>query len=65
MVFGGALLFIASDSLLAMNRFVRPIHLADLWVMLPYAGAQVLITAGCLEHVLDPEEIRRRQAIRA
>ncbi|MCB9179790.1 MAG: lysoplasmalogenase [Flavobacteriales bacterium] len=65
MVMIGALLFIASDSILARNRFVRPVAMADLWTMLTYASAQWLIAAGCLEHVLDPEEIRRRQAIKA
>ncbi|MCB9179274.1 MAG: lysoplasmalogenase [Flavobacteriales bacterium] len=65
MVMIGALLFIASDSILARNRFVRPVAMADLWTMLTYASAQWLIAAGCLEHVLDPEEIRRRQAIEA
>jgi hypothetical protein len=32
-------------------------------VMLTYGLAQVLIAGGCLTHVLDPEEIRRRAAL--
>jgi uncharacterized membrane protein YhhN len=59
----GALFFIASDSLLAINRFVRPFDNAEWTVMLTYAIAQALIAWGCLVHVLDPEEIRRRAAL--
>ncbi|MCB0784365.1 MAG: hypothetical protein KDB87_02890, partial [Flavobacteriales bacterium] len=64
MVFAGALLFIASDSLLAHSRFVRPFAMDGTLVLLTYIVAQFLIAAGCLLHVLDPEEIRRRQALR-
>ncbi len=64
MVFVGALLFIASDSLLARDRFARPVPMGDVLIMVTYAGAQFLIAAGCLVHVLDPEELRRRQALR-
>ena len=60
----GAVLFVVSDSLLARNRFIRPFGSADLLVMLTYGAAQYLIVAGSLIHVLDPEEIRRRQALR-
>lgn len=63
MVLAGALLFIASDSLLAYNRFVKPL---DEWawaVMVTYALGQFMIAAGCLLHVLDPEEIRRKAAL--
>ncbi len=63
MVLAGSLLFVASDSLLARNRFARPIPMGDVLVMLTYAAAQFLIAAGCLLHVLDPEEMRRRQAL--
>ncbi|MBV6405749.1 MAG: lysoplasmalogenase [Flavobacteriales bacterium] len=64
MVFVGALCFIASDSLLARDRFVRPVPLGDVLIMVTYGVAQFLIAAGCLVHVLDPEELRRRQALR-
>ncbi|MBL0128081.1 MAG: lysoplasmalogenase [Flavobacteriales bacterium] len=63
MVFIGALLFIASDSILATSRFVRPVDHASWSVILTYAVAQYLIARGCLRHVLDPEEIRRRAAL--
>lgn len=62
-IFVGALLFIASDSLLAINRFVRPLDHAAWSVMLTYGVAQVLIAAGALRHVLTPEEVRRRAAL--
>ncbi len=59
----GALFFIASDSLLATNRFLEPLDHAAWSVMLTYALAQVLIVWGALLHVLDPEEIRRKAAL--
>lgn len=64
MVFVGAVLFIASDSILATSRFVRPVEHAKWTVLLTYALAQYLIARGSLRHVLDPEEIRRRAALR-
>jgi len=64
MVLVGAALFIASDSLLARNRFVHPFEWADVLVMLTYGMAQYLIVAGCLVHVLAPDQLRRRQALR-
>jgi uncharacterized membrane protein YhhN len=62
-VFFGSLLFIASDSLLAADRFQKPLDNAPLLIGITYVLAQYLIVAGCLLHVLDPEEIRRRQAL--
>ena len=44
----GAGLFFFSDSLLAYNRFVRPIQNGDLLVMITYHIGQVLITGGVL-----------------
>jgi uncharacterized membrane protein YhhN len=63
LVFAGALLFIVSDSLLATNRFARPLYHASWSVMLTYGLGQALITAGALWHVLNPEEIRRKAAL--
>ncbi len=63
MVTVGAFFFIASDSILATNRFMRPLDHADWSITLTYAIAQYLIAAGCLAHVLDPEEIRRKAAL--
>jgi len=63
MILLGAFFFIASDSLLAYNRFVSPLESAEWSVMVTYAIAQFLIAAGSLAHVLDPDEIRRRAAL--
>ena len=63
LVFIGALLFVTSDSLLAINRFSEPLDHAKWSVLLTYAVAQYLIALGSLGHVLDPEEIRRRAAL--
>ncbi len=64
MVLAGALLFIASDSILATSRFMRPVSHAGWSVLLTYAAGQWLIAAGCLRHVLDPEELRRKAELR-
>ncbi|MEO8590152.1 MAG: lysoplasmalogenase [Flavobacteriales bacterium] len=63
LVFFGALLFIASDSILAINRFSHQLGHAEWSVLITYAAAQFLIALGCLRHVLDPGEIRRRAAM--
>ncbi len=41
----GAVFFMASDTLLAINRFVQPLPLASLWVLATYYVAQMLIAA--------------------
>lgn len=43
----GALSFLLSDALLAVNKFVDPIPLAGVWIMLTYLTAQYLIVKGC------------------
>ncbi len=45
----GAALFLASDSLLAVNSFVQPFAGASLLVMLTYAAAQLGIVWGSLQ----------------
>lgn len=42
----GALLFVASDSILAINKFKSPIPHAGFWVMVTYLLAQYLIVSG-------------------
>ncbi|WHZ13016.1 MAG: Fatty acid hydroxylase family (carotene hydroxylase/sterol desaturase) [Burkholderiaceae bacterium] len=42
-VAAGALLFMASDTLLALDRFAHPLPLAPLWVLSSYYAAQLLI----------------------
>lgn len=44
----GACCFMLSDALLATNRFVQPLPLAQLWVLASYYAAQLLIVAGVL-----------------
>ena len=65
MVMAGAVLFMLSDSLLATNRFIRRRYWLPGVIIVMYAAAQFLIAAGALEHVLDPDSIRRKQAMEA
>jgi len=46
LVVAGACLFIASDSLIAVNRFISPVPHSGLLIMATYYPAQLLITAG-------------------
>ncbi len=46
----GALFFLASDSLLAINKFLQPLPNASLLIMVTYMAAQYLITIGALSH---------------
>jgi uncharacterized membrane protein YhhN len=50
LVFFGAVFFMLSDSLLAINKFYQPISLAGLWVMITYIAAIYLIVSGVLAH---------------
>lgn len=50
MVFSGALLFMSSDSLLAINKFFSPVAGAGVLIMITYIGAQYLIVEGILRH---------------
>ncbi len=45
-LFGGALLFVASDTLLAVNRFVIPLQGVGFWIMATYILAQYGIVRG-------------------
>ncbi len=49
-VFGGAIMFLISDSLLAINKFLDPVTLAGVWVMLTYCLAQYFIVEGIKRH---------------
>lgn len=46
----GAVIFVVSDSLIALRAFVEdfPLPLSGFWVMLTYIAAQVLITHGVM-----------------
>lgn len=46
----GALLFVLSDSLLAINKFYQPFAYAGVFIMLTYCGAQFFIVSGFTQH---------------
>ena len=50
MVYSGALLFIMSDSMIAINKFLNPLVQARLMIMATYIAAQLLIVKGILAH---------------
>jgi uncharacterized membrane protein YhhN len=50
MVFTGALLFMISDSLIAIGKFIEPLPAGGFFVMLTYTSAQFLIVHGLLKH---------------
>ncbi len=56
LVYMGALLFIMSDSMIAINRFLEPIIYGRLLIMLTYILAQYLIIQGILKHEEDAFE---------
>lgn len=49
LVFLGAVAFVASDSLLAVNKFYEPIPQASFWIMSTYLIAQFSIVVGLLK----------------
>lgn len=53
MVFGGALLFMISDALLATNKFLQPLSHAAFLIMITYIVAQFMIIQGLLESTKD------------
>ncbi len=50
MVFSGALLFMISDSLFAINKFLEPLPLGNVWIITTYISAQYLIVKGLIAH---------------
>lgn len=46
LLFAGAVTFMASDTLIALNRFVAPLPLAATGIMLTYYGAQLALLYG-------------------
>lgn len=50
LVLSGALIYILSDSIFAIDRFYHPILWAQLWVMGTYATSQYLIINGLLSN---------------
>ncbi|HUH32840.1 MAG TPA: lysoplasmalogenase, partial [Daejeonella sp.] len=52
LILTGAILFIISDTLLAINKFVQPFESSGVLIMATYMIAQYLITMGALERVV-------------
>ncbi|HLP51254.1 MAG TPA: lysoplasmalogenase [Chitinophagales bacterium] len=52
LVFGGALLFMLSDSVIAINKFLQPFNIAGIVIMSTYITAQYLIAKGMLAQFL-------------
>ncbi len=50
MVFGGAILFMISDSLIAINKFLEPLPQAGFLIMTTYIVAQFTIVSGLTKH---------------
>jgi uncharacterized membrane protein YhhN len=50
LVLAGSILFMISDSLLAINKFFSPIAAASLWIMSTYILAQYFIIRGLCSH---------------
>jgi uncharacterized membrane protein YhhN len=50
MVFAGAVLFMISDSLLAIDKFFIPLAYSGVMIMGTYATAQLLIVMGIIRH---------------
>lgn len=56
MVLGGAILFMLSDSLLAINKFLQPVTQAGLLIMGTYIIAQFLLIEGLCAHFDDARD---------
>ncbi|GAB5382507.1 MAG: lysoplasmalogenase [Aliiglaciecola sp.] len=51
----GAIFFVISDALIAVNKFVVPLPFEGYWVMSTYYLAQYLIVLGCLKRINDAQ----------
>lgn len=63
LILAGALFLLASSSMMVWDRFRLPMRWASTWIICAYAAGQFLIAAGALAHVLDPDNLRRREAL--
>lgn len=52
----GALLFVVSDSTLAINKFYQPFELAGIVIMITYGAAQFFIVKGATDYITLPGE---------
>lgn len=51
LIISGAILFIISDSVLAINKFYQPFEWAGVFIMLTYGIAQLLIVQGAIKKI--------------
>jgi uncharacterized membrane protein YhhN len=56
----GATLFMLSDSLLAIDKFVSPLSYAGLWVLATYYVAQALVVSGVLRSLRQQTESQKK-----
>ena len=52
----GALLFVISDSLLAVNKFYQPFAIAGVVIMLSYGLAQLFIVEGAIKYITSVDK---------
>ena len=60
LILAGAICFVISDTLLAINKFVQPFVLSGVLIMATYMAAQFLITLGALERIVFLKEKSNR-----
>ncbi len=60
MVFSGAIFFMFSDSVLAINKFYQPMVNAGVWIMVTYITAVYLIVHGVIAHSESDISKRKR-----
>ena len=54
----GACVFMLSDALIAVNKFLTPVPLVSFWILLTYYAAQLLIVHHVLAHLHQPGPAR-------
>lgn len=59
----GAILFAASDSILAWNKFVSAVPASGIWIMLTYFAAQLFI-AGSIANVFGGKQLSKGRVAR-
>ncbi len=52
----GALLFVMSDSILAINKFYQPFEMAGVLIMLTYGSAQLFIVEGAGRYIISVDK---------
>ena len=51
LVFSGAVIFLLSDSMIAINKFIIPLDYEKILIMSTYILGQFLIISGLIEHI--------------